>query len=117
MQEMSGAKMMSLFPLEVAAAEIPNIPGLSYLPEYVTTEEGAELARLIDIEPWDTSWERRRQLYGASYGSGEGSVRPIPPWGRELADRMHRHGLCARSFDQMLVNEYEPGQGIALHRD
>ena len=30
---------------------------------------------------------------------------------------MHREGLSERPFDQMLVNEYQPGQGIALHRD
>src|SRR5687767_14725387 len=30
---------------------------------------------------------------------------------------MHHEGLSERPFDQMLVNEYLPGQGIALHRD
>jgi alkylated DNA repair dioxygenase AlkB len=30
---------------------------------------------------------------------------------------MLRDGISEREFDQMLVNEYEPGQGIAMHRD
>jgi alkylated DNA repair dioxygenase AlkB len=109
--------MRTLFSPEVDAADIPDIPGLSYLRDYVTCEEETELVRVIDREPWNTSWERRRQLYGATYGPGEGSERAIPSWGCALADRMHRDGLSERPFDQMLVNEYQPGQGIALHHD
>ena len=71
----------------------------------------------IDGEPWDTSWERRRQLYGATYGPGESEARPIPTWARALVKRMADEGLSERPFDQLLVNDYQPGQGIALHRD
>jgi len=109
--------MATLFPPDADEQTIPPISGLRYLPEYVTVEEEAKLVQLIDSEPWDTSWERRRQLYGATYGPGEGSTRPIPDWGRALAERMHEEGVSERPFDQMLVNEYEPGQGIALHHD
>jgi alkylated DNA repair dioxygenase AlkB len=109
--------MAALFPLEMDDKKLPPIPGLVYLPDYVTADEETQLARWIDAEPWDTTWERRRQLYGATYGPGEGTERPIPSWGRDLADRMYREGLSERPFDQMLVNEYEPGQGIALHHD
>ena len=37
----------------------------------------------------------------------------------DIADgsSMYRERLSERPFDQMLVNEYEPGQGIAFHRD
>lgn len=106
-----------LFPPDADAEQIASIPGLTYLPEYVTIEEEAALARLIDSMPWDTQWTRRRQSYGASYGPGEAAARPFPAWGLALAERMHREGLSERPFDQMLVNEYEPGQGIALHHD
>jgi alkylated DNA repair dioxygenase AlkB len=106
-----------LFPLEFDPKDVPGIPGLTYLRNYVTEAEEGELSGLIDEAPWDTSWERRRQLYGESYGAGEPVGRPIPQWGCDLADRMYREGLSARPFNQMLVNEYESGQGIALHRD
>jgi alkylated DNA repair dioxygenase AlkB len=106
-----------LFALEAHNTALPAIAGLSYLRNYVTEAEEAELIRLIDAAPWDTTWERRRQLYGATYGRGRGVERPLPDWGRDLADRIHREGFSERPFDQMLVNEYEPGQGIALHRD
>jgi alkylated DNA repair dioxygenase AlkB len=109
--------MATLFPPDPDDEHIISIPGLAYLPEYVTAEEEAAFARLIDAMPWDTNWERRRQLYGASYGPEEGSERPIPDWGLALAERMYREGISERPFDQMLVNEYEPGQGIAEHHD
>lgn len=109
--------MGTLFPLEVEVEEIPDIPGLAYMREYISLAEEAELAAAIDREPWDTSWDRRRQPYGAAYGKAEQPERPIPPWGLALAERMHRDGLCPRPFDQMLINEYLPGQGIALHCD
>jgi alkylated DNA repair dioxygenase AlkB len=109
--------MATLFQLEMDDSKLPPIPGLAYLTEYVTAVEEAELVQRIDAETWDTSWERRRQLYGASYGSDDGPVRSIPDWGRALVDRMRREGISERPFDQMLVNEYEPGQGIALHQD
>jgi len=103
--------------MEVAAGDIPAIPGLLYLPNYVSQDVEAALQAAIDAEPWDTTWERRRQLYGGSYGREEGLARPIPAWGQSLAERMYANELVDRPFDHMLVNEYLPGQGIALHRD
>jgi alkylated DNA repair dioxygenase AlkB len=112
-----GSLMSSLFSVHVDPSDIPQIPGLSYLPGYITVEEETLLAQAIDAEPWDTTWERRRQPYGWSYGKGEDLARPIPTWGTRLAERMHAEGLSERMFDQMLVNEYLPGQGIAMHCD
>src|SRR3954465_12461787 len=108
--------MDTLFPATVTDADLPPIPGLRYLPGYVTESEEADLARAIDAGAWNTEWQRRRQPYGASYGEG-GSTLPIPGWGRRLADRLFAGGVTDVPFDQMLVNEYLPGQGIAPHRD
>jgi len=106
----------TLFPLTVNAADIPPIPGLRYVPEYVTEAEELAFVDAIDRMPWNTEWRRRRQPYGAGYGTG-GEVAPIPVWGRRLAARLLADGVTDQPFDQMLVNEYLPGQGIALHRD
>jgi alkylated DNA repair dioxygenase AlkB len=106
-----------LFLPPVDGRDIPAIPGLSYLRDYISREEEASLTAAIDAAAWDTSWQRRRQPYGASYGSGVEGRLAIPSWGRALAERMFREGLSERPFDQMLINEYLPGQGIALHRD
>jgi len=109
--------MDTLFRLDEVPIEVPNIPGLSYRPAYISEQEERDLVAEIEREPWDCSWDRRRQPYGASYGRTDGTSPPIPRWGLALAARLHREGWSERPFDQMLVNEYLPGQGIALHRD
>jgi 2OG-Fe(II) oxygenase superfamily len=109
--------METLFPLVVTPVDIPQVPGLRYVPEYVTEAEELALAEKIDGLPWNMEWRRRRQLYGVGrYGSGDAAA-PIPDWGRRLADRLHADGVADQPFDHMLVNEYLPGQGIASHRD
>src|SRR4051812_40482214 len=90
----------------------PAIPGLRYLREYISPREERELVAAIDAEAWDESWDRRRQPYGASYGKKNRAERPIPMWGLKLAKRLQADGIGDRPFDQMLVNEYAPGQGI-----
>ena len=74
------------------------------------------LVEAIDRLPWNAEWRRRRQPYGDGYGTA-GAAPPIPDWGRRLAGRLLADGVTAEPFDQMLVNEYLPGQGIAPHRD
>jgi alkylated DNA repair dioxygenase AlkB len=108
--------MEILFPPIVTAADVPPLPGLRYLPGYLSESEEHALAEAIDGMPWNTEWRRRRQPYGAGYGSAAPAP-PIPEWGRRLADRLFADGFTDVPFDQMLVNEYLPGQGIAPHRD
>jgi alkylated DNA repair dioxygenase AlkB len=108
--------METLFPLAVTAADVPPVPGLRYLPEYLSRAEERALVEAIDSLPWNTEWRRRCQPYGAGYGT-RGAAPPIPDWGRWLAKRLLKDGITAEPFDQMLVNEYLPGQGIAPHRD
>jgi alkylated DNA repair dioxygenase AlkB len=108
--------MATLFPIAENQPS-PKIAGLSYHKSYITATQESELAAAIDAEPWDTTWKRRRQLYGASYGKAEDSTRAIPAWAQRLVKRLHDDGISDRPFDQLLVNEYFPGQGIALHKD
>ena len=49
---------------------VPVIPGLIFSPGFISPAEERELVEAIDREPWDHSWDRRRQSYGASYGRG-----------------------------------------------
>jgi alkylated DNA repair dioxygenase AlkB len=107
----------ALMLFEVGEPVLPEISGLRYLAEYVSPDQERTLVAAIDAAAWDTSWDRRRQPYGWSYGHNDRPPRAMPAWGLALAERMHREGLSDRPFDQLLVNEYLPGQGIALHRD
>jgi alkylated DNA repair dioxygenase AlkB len=94
-----------------------GISGLSHYSNYITSDQEVELAIAIDGQPWNTNWKRRRQPYGQSYDDSA-ELRPaIPHWAEFLIERLVSEGISKTPFDQMLVNEYLPGQGIALHRD
>lgn len=41
----------------------------------------------------------------------------LPAWAAEIAGNLHRMGLFDRSQDQVIVNEYNPVQGIGAHID
>ncbi len=109
--------MDGLFPIEVLTTDIPAIAGLSYHPNYISVADEMRLVAAIDRGVWNETWERRRQLYGGSYGRGDDSAMPIPEWGLDLVARMQGEGLTEKPFNHMLINEYLPGQGIASHRD
>ncbi|MEV2279114.1 alpha-ketoglutarate-dependent dioxygenase AlkB [Nocardiopsis sp. NPDC049922] len=42
---------------------------------------------------------------------------PLPVWARELAARLAGEEFTDREADQVIVNEYLPGQGISAHVD
>jgi alkylated DNA repair dioxygenase AlkB len=99
------------------------IAGLSYIAEFVTHEEEAALIAAVDAEPWlDDLW-RRVQHYGFRYDykarSVDPSLRlgPLPAWAEPLARRLVAGGHMPEMPDQLIVNEYQPGQGIGAHMD
>src|SRR4051812_32954794 len=98
--------MKTLFPIRIDEDDVPRISGLTYRARYISEQEECDLTSAIDAELWDTSWDRRRQSYGASYGERDGLGRAIPPWGMSLAERLQGDGITERMFDHMLVNEY-----------
>ena len=77
----------------------------------------------IDSAPWMTDLKRRVQHYGwrydysARFVSEDMKAAPIPAPMRDLAEMLHERGWFDRPPDQIIVNEYEPGQGIAPHVD
>jgi alkylated DNA repair dioxygenase AlkB len=101
----------------------PEIDGLRYLPNYVDAEAAERLIAAVDASPWIEELRRRVQHYGWRYDYKRRVVDaslylgPLPEWAQELAERLHRDGLTEAVPDQLIVNEYEPGQGIAAHVD
>jgi alkylated DNA repair dioxygenase AlkB len=103
-----------------------DVPGLRYLPNWLSeAAQGAVLAS-VDAAPWSSELRRRVQHYGHRYDYGRRSVAsgesdrvaaPIPAWAAELIERLHADGYTAEPADQVIVNEYEPGQGISAHVD
>lgn len=99
------------------------IPGLLYQPDYLTPAEQEALLTRIDQQPWQTQLKRRVQHYGYHYDYKKHRVNPstylgpLPLWLTPLTERLHREGLFPALPDQAILNEYEPGQGIASHVD
>lgn len=110
---------------EGSTNEVSSIPGLYYFPEFLDCESQQQVVRRIDDgNHWRDDLERRVQHYGWRYDYRTRTIAPsmylgpLPGWLAVIAVRLHREtALFDRVPDQAIVNEYEPGQGIALHAD
>ena len=102
-------------------SRMPEISGLRHLASYISADEGDQLLRTVDWQPWLTDLSRRVQHYGYRYDYKARKVDasmylgPLPSWAQVLAARVLHDGHVI--FDQVIVNEYEPGQGIDRHVD
>ncbi len=120
------AEQLTLFPTEPDSEQRePDVPGMHYLSSFLTPDEEAEFIRRIDENEgaWLTDLSRRVQHYGWRYDYSERTITsdmrigPLPEWLQALAQRLHEMGFFDRPPEQVIVNEYEPGQGIAMHTD
>ena len=96
---------------------VPDISGLQYIPNFISAAKEQSLIEAIDQQPWLNDLKRRVQHYGYKYDykaravTNDSYLGPIPEWVIPIALKL--------SFkpDQVIVNEYEPGQGISTHVD
>lgn len=100
-----------------------GISGLIYIPEYITSDTETYLFKTINKKKWDNTLSRRVQHYGYRYDYKARTVTPemyiavLPKWLNDLAVQLKEDGLSEEVPDQVIVNEYEPGQGISAHID
>jgi alkylated DNA repair dioxygenase AlkB len=105
------------------------IRGLRYLRHYVGKDAAHGLLEIIDRQPWISDLERRVQHYGyrfpyrrplpgkrRSVGPPQ-FLGPLPDWALDLVERFVRDGFLSDACNQLIVNEYQPGQGINPHVD
>lgn len=114
-------------PAECSEAVPPVLEaaGLQILRDFVSVAEEAALLQAIDASEWDTSIHRRTQHYGTRFDYGsksydrDGGAPTLPDWLRALAERVLGCGSLPwrDAADQVTVNEYLPGMGIASHID
>jgi alkylated DNA repair dioxygenase AlkB len=99
------------------------IPGLLYIPNYINPEVEQELINIIDEQIWITDLKRRVQHYGYKYDYkkrallGAVYLGTLPEWAINIASRLYENKLMEILPDQVIINEYQPGQGIANHID
>lgn len=104
-------------------ALISNIKGLLYIPEYITKEEHALVWQAVNAENWLGDLKRRVQHYGFKYDykarfiDYSMKIGELPEWVMPLAKRLHQERCMPEVPDQLIVNEYKQGQGIANHVD
>ena len=102
--------------------EAPSIPGVRIVPDWLSQQEEQFLVDAVDQSPWITDLSRRVQHYGWRYDyksrriTREDFLGPLPFWMADVVERLTQSNLLP-GVDQCIVNEYEPGQGIAAHTD
>jgi alkylated DNA repair dioxygenase AlkB len=100
-----------------------NVYGLKYIPDFLDESREAELLGTIDAQPWLDDLKRRVQHYGYKYDYTKKivdtsmSLGPLPGWAASLAIELVADGLFPKAPDQLIINEYLPGQGIFPHID
>ena len=95
--------------------------GLVYHPAVLSSEEEAKLLAEIQAQPWSSGpGGRRVQHYGFAYDYTSKSLKaaPVfPPWLQALALQLVEKKLLSVKPNQVIINEYLPGQGISAHID
>jgi alkylated DNA repair dioxygenase AlkB len=105
------------------ALEVPKIEGLTYVPEFLTPTEQVTILREVDRHPWRNDLKRRVQHYGYRYDYKARRVDrsmflgPLPTFATPVANRLVERSLFSQLPDQLIINEYLPGQGITAHVD
>lgn len=98
---------------------LENISGLVYIENFISEKEEIDLLENINKQEWNTTLKRRTQHYGFIYdylkGSANTKTTPLPEWSMFLIERLR--GYLKVEPDQLIINEYEPGQGIYPHID
>ena len=102
---------------------ISDVRGLQYICEFIDQETHDQLLTKIDRQPWLTELKRRVQHYGYRYDYKSRAVNysmrigELPDWAQAVAGQLVDRCLFPVMPDQVIVNEYEPGQGIKDHVD
>jgi alkylated DNA repair dioxygenase AlkB len=100
-----------------------SIPGLSNFPGCINRDAEQVLLQEIDGQVWSNDLKRRVQHYGYRYDyaardvSAASWLGELPTWLSGCARALADQGFFSRAPDQVIINEYLPGQGIAPHID
>jgi alkylated DNA repair dioxygenase AlkB len=100
-----------------------TIPGLQYQRDYLTALQQAWLLQKVDAQIWSTEIKRRVQHYGYKYDYRKRKIDAtmalgsLPIWLLKLAEKLQAGNFMPAVADQVIINEYLPGQGISPHVD
>ncbi|MEH3112381.1 alpha-ketoglutarate-dependent dioxygenase AlkB [Pedobacter terrae] len=98
------------------------IPGFLIYPDFINEALEQQLIEEIDAQPWMVDYSRRLQYYGfrneleAPYELISIPL-PIPHIINEVARKIFTEKNLEHDPDQVIINEYQPGEGIRPHKD
>ena len=97
-----------------------DIPGLLIIEDYIMEEDEKNILECIYDQEWSDALSRRVQhyLHYYDYSRTESRVKaPEPPYEIDLlCENIISNGFLEK-IEQIIVNEYTPGQGISAHID
>lgn len=99
------------------------IKGLEYIKDYINEYQHDWLLTEIDKYEWLRDLKRRVQHYGFKYDYKVRKVNldmrigDLPEWLKRLSQKLDKDGHIKKRADQVIINEYLPGQGISAHID
>ena len=99
------------------------LPDAIYVSDYISRETATKLLSEIDNGIWLNDLKRRVQHYGYKYdyrsrrASMKDYLGDLPDWLSPLSSKLREDSHFASTPEQVIVNEYEPGQGISAHVD
>ncbi len=106
--------------------DVGAVPGLKFWEGFLMPDEQAECVKQVNAAEgmWREDLRRRVQHYGWLYDykaraiTPDMHVGPLPDWLARLAKKLYdQTELFEQVPEQVIVNEYKPGQGIATHTD
>lgn len=98
---------------------VKAIPGLRYVEDYINQDQHDWLLNKIDKYPWLDDLKRRVQHYGFKYDyrarkvNHDMRIGALPDWLKRFSEKLYKDGYMPEVADQVIVNEYLPGQGIS----
>ncbi|MBL4675368.1 MAG: alpha-ketoglutarate-dependent dioxygenase AlkB [Mucilaginibacter sp.] len=99
-----------------------DLNGLSVYPDFINEIREGQLLKEIDSQTWIVDYLRRLQYYGfrneleKPYALIPFPV-AMPPLIRQLSLELVEQKIINLPPDQVIINEYVPGEGIKPHKD
>jgi alkylated DNA repair dioxygenase AlkB len=98
------------------------LPGLFVYPDFIDEAREKQLLNEIDNQIWIVDYLRRLQYYGyrneleKPYDLIPFPI-PMPPLIYQLSQELVEQKILLLQPDQVIINEYVPGEGIKPHKD
>jgi alkylated DNA repair dioxygenase AlkB len=99
------------------------INGFQYIEDYINEVQHNWLLVKVDKHEWLDDLKRRVQHYGFKYNykarkvDMDMHIGELPEWLNRLSEKLYEDRYMPEVADQVIVNEYLPGQGISSHID